>query len=182
VNDHPLRLSVGSHKAGSGRGCAMNVISWENGDSTITDFPSCSDQFLSRLVQRINDGICTHRDGDFLCPSCSAQVLELGHRTVGTALDWPAAKAARLYADIAQWCAADAAYVGGANAAARSARSADAAYVGDAAADAAYAAADAAKISFYHRVIDEFISRTGVAAVETSTAVTTAALQKMLAK
>jgi hypothetical protein len=25
----PLRLATGSHKAGSGKGCAMNVISWE---------------------------------------------------------------------------------------------------------------------------------------------------------
>ena len=29
----PLRLATGSHAAGSGQGCAMNVISWENGDT-----------------------------------------------------------------------------------------------------------------------------------------------------
>ena len=62
----------------------MNVISWENGDSTITDLPACSDQMLARIVQNVNDSICTHRDGDLLCPSCSLAVLELGHRTVGT--------------------------------------------------------------------------------------------------
>ena len=39
TNVGPLRLAVGSHKAGSGRGCAMNVISWENGDSRISDMP-----------------------------------------------------------------------------------------------------------------------------------------------
>ena len=36
----PLRLAVGSHTAGSGKGCAMNVVSLPNGDSTITDHPA----------------------------------------------------------------------------------------------------------------------------------------------
>lgn len=98
----PLRLSVGSHAAGTGRGCAMNVVSWENGDTTITDFPACSDRFLARLVQRVNDSICTHRDGDLLCPECSAIVLNLAHRTVGTSIeDRPAKERARVYAEIA---------------------------------------------------------------------------------
>ena len=65
----PLRLAVGSHKAGSGRGCAMNVISWENGDTTITDLPGCADQVLARIVQRVNDTICAHRDGDLSVPA-----------------------------------------------------------------------------------------------------------------
>jgi hypothetical protein len=82
--DHPLRLAVGSHEAGSGRGCAMNVISWENGDTTITDYPDCADRLLAKIVQRVNDTICTHRDGDLLCPACSVEVLALGHRIVGT--------------------------------------------------------------------------------------------------
>ena len=82
--DHPLRLAVGSHEAGSGRGCAMNVISWENGDTTITDYPDCADRMLAQIVQRVNDTICTHRDGDLLCPACSVEVLALGHRIVGT--------------------------------------------------------------------------------------------------
>jgi hypothetical protein len=80
----PLRLAVGSHAAGSGKGCAMNLISWENGDTTITDLPDCADQTLARMVQRVNDHLCTHRDGDLLCPACSMTVLELAHRTVGT--------------------------------------------------------------------------------------------------
>ena len=82
--DHPLRLAVGSHSAGSGKGCAMNVISWESGDTTITDLPACADPLLAELVQRVNDTICTHRDGDLLCPACSQVALRLAHRTVGT--------------------------------------------------------------------------------------------------
>jgi hypothetical protein len=39
---HPLRLARGSHQPGSGKGCAMNVISYTNGDECITDFPTCS--------------------------------------------------------------------------------------------------------------------------------------------
>jgi len=82
--NHPLRLAVGSHQAGSGQGCAMNVVSWESGDTTITDMPACADLVLARIVQRVNDSICTHRDGDLLCPTCSVLVLDLAHRTVGT--------------------------------------------------------------------------------------------------
>ena len=85
TNVGPLRLAVGSHKAGSGRGCAMNVISWENGDSRISDMPDCTHPFLSRVVQRLNDSICEHRDSDLLCADCSVIVLGLAHRTVGTA-------------------------------------------------------------------------------------------------
>src|SRR5678815_5524253 len=83
-NDSPLRLATGSHQAGSGKGCAMNLISWENGDTRITDMPDCADPMLARIVQRVNDTICTHRDGDLLCPTCSMLVLDLAHRTVGT--------------------------------------------------------------------------------------------------
>lgn len=82
----PLRLSVGSHIAGSGRGCAMNVISWENGDTTITDFPKCADLLLASVVQEVNDHICQHSNKELLCPECSMLVLELAHRTVGTRL------------------------------------------------------------------------------------------------
>lgn len=85
---HPLRLAVGSHKAGSGKGCAMNVISWENGDTKITDYPDCADTILANLVQKLNDSYCTHHDGPFderlLCAKCSIVVLDIAHRTVGT--------------------------------------------------------------------------------------------------
>jgi hypothetical protein len=80
----PLRLAVGSHKAGTGKGCGMNVISWENGDTTITDYPGCADPFLARVVQIVNDHQCTHREKDLLCAPCSVEVLDLAHRTVGT--------------------------------------------------------------------------------------------------
>ena len=84
--NHPLRLAVGSHKAGTGLGCAMNVVSWESDDTTITDMPACADLVLAKIVQRVNDTTCAHRDGDLLCPRCSMLVLDLAHRTVGTGL------------------------------------------------------------------------------------------------
>lgn len=80
----PLRLAIGTHQSGSGKGCAMNVVSWENGDTTITDIPACADPLLAQIVQRVNDTMCTHRDEDLLCPECSIKVLALAHRTVGT--------------------------------------------------------------------------------------------------
>lgn len=78
----PLTLARGSHTAGSGQGCAMNVISWENGDTQITDYPECSDRLLARLVQHVNDGLA-NRNG-FLSPENSIIALDLGHATVGT--------------------------------------------------------------------------------------------------
>lgn len=100
----PLRLAVGSHERGSGKGCAMNVISYENGDEEITDFPACSHPALAQMVQEINDSMCQHREkvrtpirGDqgrfigsavkvstLLCPACSIKVLRLAHLTVNT--------------------------------------------------------------------------------------------------
>lgn len=92
----PLRLAVGSHRAGSGKGCGMNVISWENGDQQITDYPDCADPLLARIVQVVNDSYCTHcgpldASGafDLLCPPCSVEVLALAHRTVGTGTAHP---------------------------------------------------------------------------------------------
>lgn len=81
----PLVLSAGSHEAGSGKGCAMNVISWENGDSIITDYPACSDRMLSRLVQAVNDNLADVDTG-LLSAEASLVALDLGHATVGTAL------------------------------------------------------------------------------------------------
>src|SRR5690606_9193781 len=78
------RLGVGAGPADGSRMCAMQVISWENGDTTITDLPACSDPMLARIVQSVNDAFCDHRDGDLLCPECSIKVLDLAHRTVGT--------------------------------------------------------------------------------------------------
>lgn len=80
---HPMRLAAGSHEPGSGKGCAMNVISYVNGDTKITDFPACSARPLARMVQIANDRLAG-ADG-FLSPEDSVRVLDLGWRTVGTA-------------------------------------------------------------------------------------------------
>lgn len=93
----PLRLAVGSHSAGSGYGCAMNVISWENGDQTITDMPDCTHPALAGIVYTLNDEGCEHatpvtinegtdqeEDGWVLCAECSVKVLDFAHQTVGT--------------------------------------------------------------------------------------------------
>jgi len=80
---HPLRLARGSHEPGSGKGCAMNVISYINGDIQITDFPECSARPLARLVQQLNDGLAD-KDG-YLSPENGVLVLDLGWRTAGTA-------------------------------------------------------------------------------------------------
>jgi hypothetical protein len=80
---NPLRLASGSHQPGSGKGCAMNVISYINGDTKITDFPECSARPLARMVQVLNDALAGP-DG-FLSPASSLIVLDLGWMTVGTA-------------------------------------------------------------------------------------------------
>ena len=79
---HPLRLAKGSHQAGSGKGCAMNVLSWMMGDPVITDFPDCSARPLASLVQACNDAMA-YAD-EFLSPQDSVLVLDLAWRTVGT--------------------------------------------------------------------------------------------------
>lgn len=94
----PLRLACGSHRRHTGYACAMNVISWENGDAHITDFPVCVAKPLARMVQEVNDNYCTHSTTiigaaatsavSLLCPPCSIDVLALAHRTVGTAEDY----------------------------------------------------------------------------------------------
>jgi hypothetical protein len=80
---HPLRLAKGSHQPGSGKGCAMNVISYINGDTHITDFPDCSARPLSAFVQLCNDLLAG--PDDYLSPENSLLALELGWQTVGTA-------------------------------------------------------------------------------------------------
>ncbi|GAB7150031.1 hypothetical protein [Mycobacterium riyadhense] len=80
---HPLRLAKGSHQPGSGKGCAMNVISYINGDTRVTDFPECSARPLSILVQSCND-LLAGGDG-YLSPEDSMLALGLAWQTVGTA-------------------------------------------------------------------------------------------------
>jgi hypothetical protein len=54
---HSVRLARGSHQPESGKGCAMNVISYINGDPHITDFPDCSARALAfRLVMQRSSG------------------------------------------------------------------------------------------------------------------------------
>jgi hypothetical protein len=80
---HPLRLAKGSHQQGSGKGCAMNVISYINGDEQVSDFPTCSARPLSLLVQSSND-LLAGPDG-YLSPESSVIALDLAWQTVGTA-------------------------------------------------------------------------------------------------
>ena len=80
---HPLRLAKGSHQPGSGKGCAMNVISYIQCDIHITDFPDCSARPLAAFVQLCNDLLAG--PDDYLSPENSLLALELGWQTVGTA-------------------------------------------------------------------------------------------------
>jgi hypothetical protein len=80
---HPLRLARGSHQPGSGRGCAMNVISYINGDEHLTDFPASSARPLAIFVQSCNDLLAG--PGGYLSPENSVLALELAWQTVGTA-------------------------------------------------------------------------------------------------
>jgi len=80
---HPLRLARGSHQPQSGKGCAMNAISYINGDEQISDFPATSARPLASFVQVCND-LLAGPDG-YLSPEDSLLVLDLGWLTVGTA-------------------------------------------------------------------------------------------------
>jgi len=80
---NPLRLARGSHQPGSGKGCAMNVISYITGDEQVTDFPTRSARPLSLLVQTSND-LLAGPDG-YLLPDDSVLALDLAWQTVGTA-------------------------------------------------------------------------------------------------
>lgn len=80
---HPLRLASGSHHTGSAKGCAMNVISYINGDEQITDFPATSARPLAAFVQLCNDQMAGP-DG-YLAPQDAMTALDLGWLTVGTA-------------------------------------------------------------------------------------------------
>ncbi|EID11884.1 hypothetical protein MXEN_15120 [Mycobacterium xenopi RIVM700367] len=61
----------------------MNVISYVNGETEITDFPTCSARPLAVLVQACND-LLAGPDG-YLSPTNSMLALELAWQTVGTA-------------------------------------------------------------------------------------------------
>ncbi|KZS69656.1 hypothetical protein LAUMK35_05327 [Mycobacterium pseudokansasii] len=80
---NPLRLAKGPHQPGTGTGCAMNVISYINGDARITDYPACSARPLAAFVQSCNDLLAG--PGGYLTPENSIIALDLGWQTVGTA-------------------------------------------------------------------------------------------------
>jgi hypothetical protein len=80
---HPLRLARGSHQPGTGKGCAMNAISYINGDEHITDFPTCSARPLAIVVQSCNDLLAG--PSGYLSPENSVLALELAWQTLGTA-------------------------------------------------------------------------------------------------
>lgn len=80
---HPLRLAKGSHLPGSGKGCAMNVVSYITGDPQVTDFPTTSARPLSLLVQTSNDLLAG--SSGYLSPEHSVLALDLAWQTVGTA-------------------------------------------------------------------------------------------------
>jgi hypothetical protein len=61
----------------------MNVISYINGNTHITDFPDCSPRPLAAFVQLCND-LLAGPDG-YLSPENSLLALELGCQTAGTA-------------------------------------------------------------------------------------------------
>jgi hypothetical protein len=61
----------------------MNVISYINGDTHITDFPDCSARPLAAFVQLCND-LLAGPDG-YLSPENSLLALELGWQTAGMA-------------------------------------------------------------------------------------------------
>src|ERR1700753_1289205 len=80
---HPLRVARGSHQPESGKGCAMNAISYINGDEQITDFLATSARPRGSFVQLCND-LLAGSDG-YLSPGDGLLVLDLGWLTVGTA-------------------------------------------------------------------------------------------------
>lgn len=90
---NPLQLASGSHEAGTGRGCAMNVISWIMGEPQISDFPECSEPMLAAMVQVMNDRAASIPVFDdegqtshwLLDPEESVRALDLAWLTVGTA-------------------------------------------------------------------------------------------------
>jgi hypothetical protein len=81
-------------RKGKGRGdqlCAMQLLARASGDERPgrppTDFPRCTDVFLARIIQTVNDGICLHVDHpELLCQRCTAQVMSVAPLVVNTRL------------------------------------------------------------------------------------------------
>lgn len=79
----PLILSQGSHNAGSGRGCAMNVIAWELGGS-ITDYPSTVNVAIANCIQRTNDVLAQLTGNRTVPVEYAARLLDIAHNSIGT--------------------------------------------------------------------------------------------------
>lgn len=168
IPDQLPQLAKGSHSAGSGQACIMNAISYINGDTVITDMPSCADPLLARFAQRLNDSICEHRTGPLLCQKCTHMMWMYGARIIGTSeltKGWDSAERAQLAAQLVMFAADQVAHLKSADDAvadyydyyAYAVAYADAAV---AYADAYYAAyyADASKARYdlHMSLIDEF--------------------------
>lgn len=87
------RLATGCHRESSGVGCAMNVVSYEQNDRFVTDFPRGVARPLALAVAYLNDNVCNElslepdRHGNLvqmLCQPCSMAVLDVAHRTIDT--------------------------------------------------------------------------------------------------
>jgi hypothetical protein len=90
----PLRVATGTHRAGSGYGCAMNVVSYITGEVEITDYPACANADLAGMVQKVNDHLGHARGtinashpflGRTLSPEDALTAIRLGCMTIGTA-------------------------------------------------------------------------------------------------
>lgn len=86
-NDEILpRLSAGAGPADGSKMCVMQYVSYENGDSRITDFPECVHPEVARLMQGINDRLGREHDSveGFLSASATVQILKLSDLAKGT--------------------------------------------------------------------------------------------------
>lgn len=92
----PLRLAGGSHQAGTGVGCVMNVVSWVKGDYSITDFPDNIPSHLVDMFQEVNDllALTSPKDwyvyddrreaGAYVPAKWATQLIDLAFSVVGT--------------------------------------------------------------------------------------------------
>ena len=83
IPDGLPRLAAGSHQRGSGKACAMNYVSYINGDVRITDEPHNVNRELARHARHVNDIICPCI-GDTICGDCSGVLLRAIPRLIGT--------------------------------------------------------------------------------------------------
>ena len=94
MNNNPIQIPLlarGSHAPGSGYGCIMNLMSYEQGRSTLDgymwDRPVGFASEIQQLLIRINDNLCgnlAYEDGNaVLCSACSSQLIDMAHACYG---------------------------------------------------------------------------------------------------